>query len=125
MLSYRSTSFLDASAAQAELARYRRLADDIEMLLGGKPLSPRILAKAPLLVGWTVARPEAVALAAMAIDHPEAASSMESRLTSAVIIENQEAGWVRTLGRFYRLGKKFDGAGGVWGDPSPDIGVSR
>ena len=125
MLSYRSTSFLDASAAQAELARYRRLADDIEMLLGGKPVPRRILAEAPLLVGWTVARPEAVALAALTIDHPDAASSMESRLTSAVVIENQEGGWVRTLGRFYRLGQKFDGVGGVWGDPSPDIAGAR
>lgn len=125
MLSYRSTGFLDPSAAQAELSRLQVLATDIESLLNGEPVSRRILAAAPLLVGWSVARPHAVALAALAIDHPEAASSMESRLTSAVVIENQEGGWVRTLGRFYRLGQKFDGAAGVWGDPSPDLGGGR
>ena len=125
MLSYRTTSFLDTSAARIELARYRALANDIETLLDGEPVSRSILAEAPLLVGWTVARPEAVALAAWAINHPEAASSMEGRLTSAIVIENQEGGWVRTLERFYRLGQKFDGAGGVWGDPSPDIVGSR
>lgn len=123
-MSYRSTSFLDVSAARTELARYRGLADDIEMLLGGEPVSRSILAAAPLLVGWTVARPEAVALAALAIDHPDASSSIESLLTSAIVIENQEGGWVRTLGRYYRLGQKFDGDG-VWGDPSPGIGGSR
>lgn len=121
MLSYRSNGFLDPSAARVELVRLQALALDIEMLLKGEPIPPKILKSAPLLVGWTVARPRSVALAAWAIDHPDASSGLEGWLTSELAIENQDGGWVRTQNRFYRLGQKSDGAGGVWADPSPDI----
>lgn len=121
MLSYRSKGFLDPSAARAELRRLQALAQDIETLLKGGPIPSSTLKSAPLLIGWTVSKPMSVALAGWAIDHPDASTGLEGWLTSALVIENQEGGWIRTQNRFYRLGQKSDGAGGVWADPSPDI----
>lgn len=121
MLSFRSKSFLDIASARSEIGRLRALINDIESLLQGNPPHPSDLAKAPLLEQWTVISPKAVALAGWAINHPEANSSPAEWQTSSLVVENQEDGWVRTQTRFYRLGQKFDGAGGVWGDASPDI----
>ena len=120
-MSFRSSHFVDVTAARAELEKLRALVDDIEMMLQGIGPSTSVLAKAPVLERWTVTRAQSVALAGWAINHPEASSSLAGWLTSPLVVENQEAGWIRTKSRFYSLGKKSDGLTDVWSDASPDI----
>ncbi|WMT73347.1 DUF6634 family protein [Bradyrhizobium sp. Ash2021] len=97
--------FLDPAHITPDLARrLRALADDCDRLEFGRPVSPLLLQASPLLEGWVPAMtPEGVQLVGHASGHPIHGDRMV--MTTALWWADPDGTWVRTLSRFYRLGR--------------------
>jgi hypothetical protein len=101
----RQFRFLDPARIEPDLARrLRALARDCERLALGRPVSPILLAKAPLLEDWVptvtalgvqlVGRVTAIPFRAIAKSPPPPSG-----------LPTLTAPWARTLSRYYRLGR--------------------
>ena len=97
--------FLDPDHITDELLwRLRSLADDCSSLERNPVLSPTLLQAAPLLDDYRpVLTPQGVRLIGQVSDHPLLGSSLA--MTSQVWLADPKGQWVRTLSRFYRLGR--------------------
>ncbi|TDX59692.1 hypothetical protein EDE12_1296 [Methylosinus sp. sav-2] len=92
------------------IRRARLLAGDIERLLAeGRP-SDDDLDNAPILDRWIVVARIAPALAGAVTGHP--VLDNRSIITSDLFALDADAGWARTAGRFYRLGRPGGAARG-------------
>ena len=100
--------FLDPVHITPDLARrLRALADDCERLELGRPVSPILLQKAPLLEEWiTAVTPLGVQLIGHVTGHPLRGDRAVA--TSPVWFADPDGNWIRTLSRFYRLGPPAD-----------------
>jgi hypothetical protein len=96
--------FLDPAHITLDLARrLRTLADDVERLELGRPVSPILLQKAPLLEDWfPTVTPLGVQLIGHVTGHPLRGD--RSIATSPVWFADPDGTWVRTLSRYYRVG---------------------
>ena len=100
----RQFAFLDPARIEPDLARrLRTLSDDCERLALGRPVSPILLAKAPLLEDWV---PTVTALGVRLVGrvsgHPLHGDSAIA--TSPVWFADPDGTWARSLSRYYRLG---------------------
>ena len=97
--------FLDPGQNPDDLARrLRALADDCNRLALGHPVAPAILQKAPLLDDWIPAvTPEGVRLIGHVTGHP--IHGDRRVMTTPLWFADPDGAWVRTLSRFYRLGR--------------------
>ena len=87
-------------------AQLRRLADDVERLAGGAQPLTSDLAAAPLADWWRFTRREALALIGVVSGHPSRPDGdPRTMITSEIYAIDLERGWVRTLGRYYALGR--------------------
>lgn len=95
-----SIEFPGAGDIASTIAKLRALADDLESMTIFKPRQE--LEGAPSISDWRpVLRPRP-ALHGWATDHPLLGD--REVVTSEVYAIDREAGWVRTLSRFYALG---------------------
>ena len=101
-------SFLDPAHITSDLSRrLRALADDCDRLELGRPVSPIMLQKAPLLEDWVPAvTPQGVQLIGQVTGHPLLGD--RAIATSSVWFADPDGAWARTLSRFYRLGPPLD-----------------
>lgn len=81
----------------------RSLADDLERLEAGRGPDPLLLARAPLLEGWSVLESASPVLAGIVTGHPTCRPGLI--VTSMVWRLDPNAGWARTTSRLYRLGR--------------------
>jgi hypothetical protein len=97
--------FLDPAHITPDLGRrLRALADDCDRLQLRCSISPILLRSAPLLEDWLPAMtPEGVRLIGYASGHPIHGDRMV--MTTALWWAGRDGTWVRTLSRFYRLGR--------------------
>lgn len=90
-----------------ELARLEQLTLDIDRLAGGVFPDPDAIAAAPLLDQWAPSTRPARCLIGECRDHPRLRGPLV--VTTDLWIMAPEQGWCRTLGRYYRLGKRRSG----------------
>jgi hypothetical protein len=100
--------FLDPARITPDLARrLRALADDCDRLELGRPVSPILLQRAPLLEDRVPAvTPQGVQLIGHVTGHPLLGD--RAIATSSVWFADPDGAWARTLSRFYRLGPPLD-----------------
>lgn len=100
--------FLDPDLISADLAhRLRRLSDDCEQLKIRRSVSPWQLENAPLLENWTpTLTPEGLHLVGQVSGHP--VHGNRTVMTSPLWWADPEGRWVRSLSRFYRLGRPIN-----------------
>jgi hypothetical protein len=85
-------------------ARLRGLADDLERIRDGSAPTYGEIAKAPSIDRWrAMVTPLGLRLVGSVSGHPRLGSSVA--LISQIWAADGEGRWVRTLSRFYRLGK--------------------
>lgn len=85
-------------------ARLCGLADDLERIRGGAAPTDAELARAPLIQDWQlVLTPLGLRMAGLVSDHPRLGT--RKALISQIWAADAENRWVRTLSRFYRLGR--------------------
>jgi hypothetical protein len=83
------------------------LADDCDRLERGRPVSPVLLQKAPLLEDWVPAiTPQGVQLIGHVTGHPLLGDCAAA--TTPLWFADPNGTWVRSLSRFYRLGPPLD-----------------
>ena len=101
----RQFPFLDPARIEPDLARrLRALADDCERLELRRPISPILLAKAPLLEDWVpTVTPLGLHLVGHVTGHP--LQGDRKIATSPVWFADPDGTWARTLSRYYRLGR--------------------
>ena len=101
--------FLDPTHVTPDLGRrLRDLADDCDRLERGRPVSPALLQKAPLLEDWVPAiTPQGVQLIGHVTGHPLLGDC--AAVTTPLWFADPHGAWVRSLSRFYRLGPPLDG----------------
>lgn len=87
----------------------RRLTHDLELIRAKGYPDARDLNEAPILNQWTPAVRPVSCLTGLSSRHPLLPGSARSIFTSEVWAIAPQDGWVRTLSRFYRLGKPSDG----------------
>jgi Family of unknown function (DUF6634) len=99
---------LDPAHITPELSRrLRALADDCDRLGFGRPVSPMLPQKAPLLEDWVPAvTPQGVQLIGQVTGHPLLGD--RAIATSSVWFADRDGAWARTLSRVYRLGPPLD-----------------
>jgi hypothetical protein len=100
--------FLDPAHVTPDLGRrLRALADDCDRLERGRPVSPALLQKAPLLEDWVPAiTPQGVQLIGHVTGHPLLGDC--AAVTTPLWFADPNGAWVRSLSRFYRLGPSLD-----------------
>jgi uncharacterized protein DUF6634 len=104
----RQFPFLDPARIEPNLARrLHTLAHDCERLALGRPVSPILLAKAPLLEDWVPAlTPQGVQLIGHVTGHPLLGDCAAA--TTPLWLADPDGAWARSLSRFYRLGPPLD-----------------
>lgn len=90
---------MDMETVLAGLAEAARIA-------GGYVPAEAALADAPLINDWIlgVSSGHGVHLVGIVTDHPKLGSGLKR--TSMVLALDEEAGWARTISRYYRLGPR-------------------
>lgn len=103
--------FLDPTHVTPDLGRrLRDLADDCDRLERGRPVSPVVLQKAPLLEDWVPAiTPQGVQLMGHVTRHPLLGDC--AAVTTPLWFADPDGRWARSLSRFYRLGPPLDREG--------------
>jgi hypothetical protein len=86
------------------LGRLRSLTDDLDRLRSGHGPTADELAAAPLLDLWQPAAKADPCLVGASSGHPLLPGDGRLIHTSALWAFDREAGWARTLSRWYRLG---------------------
>ncbi|SIN83821.1 hypothetical protein SAMN05443247_00098 [Bradyrhizobium erythrophlei] len=104
----RQFPFLDPARIDPDLARRLRvLADDCDRLELGRPVSPILLQKAPLLEDWfPTVTPLGVQLVGRVTGHPLLGDCAAA--TTPLWFADPDGTWARSLSRFYRLGPPLD-----------------
>lgn len=104
----RQFPFLDPARIEPNLARrLHTLAHDCERLALGRPVSPILLAKAPLLEDWVpTVTPLGVRLVGRVTGHPRLGNCAAA--TTPLWFADPDGVWARSLSRFYRLGPPLD-----------------
>jgi hypothetical protein len=91
---------------RALAAKLRVLADDLERIAAGAAPTAVELANAPLLVDWRcILSPVGLRLLGHVTGHPRLGDT--DAMTSQLWAAGGDGRWIRTLSRFYRLGKPF------------------
>lgn len=87
--------------------RIRDARRDVDLLESGWAPPPEMLADAPLLEDWLLARHPMgdVCLVGRCTGHPRLPDGPTN--TSPVVALDPAAGWARTVSRWYRLGRKL------------------
>jgi len=80
------------------------LGDDLTRLAKGDPNVLDALAQAPRLDEWDIVRYSSYCLSGAVTGHP-LLGDRPRIATSALYAINRDAGWARTLSRWYRLGR--------------------
>jgi hypothetical protein len=90
-------------------AKLRSLADDLDRIATAAAPTAAELAKAPLLVDWSIVLTlNGLALTGFAAGHPMLGA--RAIVTSPLWVLDPKLCWARTLSRFYRLGVPKGGA---------------
>jgi hypothetical protein len=89
-----------------EIARLESLVSDLRHLADGNLPTPKNIADAPLIDGWVQATRPELCLVGQMHGHPVCRGPLS--ITSGLWVWAPEHGWVRTLSRFYRLGRPHD-----------------
>ena len=84
--------------------RLRVLSEDLLLLAEGLAPSSTDLDAAPYIEGWSIVPRAELALQGTVEGHPLIAAGPV--LTSGLYVLDREAGFARTLSRFYRLGRE-------------------
>jgi hypothetical protein len=85
-------------------AKLRALADDLDLIRSAKAPTERQYDEAPLIRDWSTALdPTGLRLVGHVADHPGIRSGLA--MTSQLWTADRSDRWVRTLSRFYRLGR--------------------
>lgn len=87
----------------------RRLIHDLERIRSAGYPDDRLLDAAPVLNQWSPEIRPAVCLTGRSSGHPLLPGSTRPIVTSEAWVIAPHDGWVRTLSRFYRLGKPASG----------------
>ncbi|SDO49601.1 DUF6634 family protein [Afipia sp. GAS231] len=88
-------------------ARLCRLADDLEKIRDGGAPTDVELARAPLIQDWQVVlTPLGLRMAGLVSNHPRLGT--RPALISQIWAADPDGRWVRTLSRFYRLGRSVE-----------------
>lgn len=87
----------------------RRLIHDLERIRAEGYPDAGLLDRAPVLQQWSTEIRPVACLAGLSSGHPVLPGSARPIITSEVWLIAPQDGWVRTLSRFYRLGKPSDG----------------
>jgi hypothetical protein len=96
--------------------RLRSLAVDMERIRNGSSPTAAELERAPTLDRWrAMVTPVGVRLTGRVRGHPRLGDT--TALISPLWAADDEDRWVRTLSRFYRLGKPDLGADDRWSEP--------
>jgi len=95
---------LDETIAQLE-----RLICDLKFIRANGHPTYRVLFDAPILNEWTPSIRVAPCLTGLSSGHPKLRGNDRPILTSEAWVVAPEDRWVRTLNRYYRLGKPSDG----------------
>lgn len=90
-----------SQAAHQEIARLRSLADDLERISSGELPSESVLAEAPLIENYQVARRTVPVLVGDVHGHPRIGTTVAT--TTTLWAYAPSLGWARTQSRFYRL----------------------
>lgn len=85
----------------------KSLVQDMEAFLEGNGPTPETLETAPVIDGWEAARRDVPCLYGTILNHPLLGPVVPEGLTSQLWLLNLDQGWVRTLSRYYRLGRKI------------------
>jgi hypothetical protein len=86
-----------------QIARLEKLASDLDRLGSGIMPSAAELADAPLIDQYMPVTQPVPCLAGVCSDHPRLHGPLI--MTTDIWVAAFEDGWVRTLGRYYRLGQ--------------------
>lgn len=101
----------DDSLLEAETARIKRLASDMERILEG--ILPEAVAteEPPLLDRWILGNRLSPCLVGLSTGHPTLVGANRAIATSNVWLMSDDMTWARTLSRWYRLGRPAERAG--------------
>ena len=102
-------------STDAHVERLERLAADILALRDGRLPMSEALAGAPFLEGWIEAATPMPCLVGRVTGHPRLVGAGRPIATSDLWVDARELGWIRTLSRFYRLGRPREPIRGVFG----------
>ncbi|SCZ46809.1 DUF6634 family protein, partial [Afifella marina] len=91
---------------ERDVARMEGLAADLRAIHEGRIPTPQDLSDAPLIDRWTFVPISTSALMGHVTGHPRLGA--RKVLTSAVWVGAPDFGFVRTLSRYYRLGRRAD-----------------
>ncbi|WP_128292297.1 DUF6634 family protein [Afifella aestuarii] len=92
--------------AARDVARMEALAADLRALHEGRIPTPQDLSDAPVINHWAFVTISTSALMGHVVGHPLLGT--REVLTSAVWVAAPDFGFVRTLSRYYRLGRAAD-----------------
>jgi len=87
----------------------RRLIQDLERIRANGYPDALLLGEAPVLNQWSPEIRPVVCLTGLSSEHPLLPGSARPIVTSEAWVIAPQDGWVRTLSRFYCLGKPSDG----------------
>ncbi len=113
MLTYRrEQGFERPDLLEFEIGRLERLLADLKAMRDGRAPSEQELAQAPILDRYLPGTRPVPCLVGEASGHPTLQGIGRLIYTSDLWVHALEAGWARTLSRWYRLGRM------AGGDPS-------
>jgi len=90
---------------EAETARLKRLAADMERVLAGILPEAIVTEESPLLDRWILGNTLAPCLVGLSTGHPTLIGANRAIATSNVWLMSDDMTWARTLSRWYRLGR--------------------
>lgn len=88
-----------------ETERVRSLLTDMDRILGGHRPETIANADAPILDQWNPINRPASCLVGLSTGHPKLPGTNREIVTSDVWLVSDDLTWVRTLSRWYRLGR--------------------
>lgn len=104
MLSFGPNIEVDHEAFDREIARYRKLADDLEKLAQGNWPNIQENSDAPFLEQRRLAVRPVPILVGLVSGHPILPGIRREIITSELVALSARLGWARTRSRWYRLG---------------------
>ena len=99
------------SRLEAEVARIKRLATDMERILEGALPETLVSEEPPVLDRWLLGNVLTPALVGLSTGHPALPGTNRPIATSQVLLMSADMSWARTLSRWYRLGRPAERSG--------------
>lgn len=99
------------SRIEAETARVKRLADEMDRILAGALPGAVASEEPPLLNRWILGNALMPCLAGLSTGHPTLTGVNRPIATSQVLLMSDDMTWARTRSRWYRLGRPAERAG--------------